>query len=221
MSLITDLVLLAVFFLCIFMGWKKGFVKTLSGFMSYILSFAIANAFDDLVAPLVRKIPFISNMITEGAEIPGVTKSSTFLDKINAFIRFFAEDMISDGSGDATQAVLKNAIAEVLVIVIAFVAVFVISLVIFKILFRVFDSIIKKIPVVKQANGLLGAIIGLFNGFIWTWVLSNIFVKLLVPVLNRFNPDFFGLEIANSIIVQFFTTINPITYLFWLINLIS
>ena len=79
MSIITDIILIAVFFLCIFLGWKKGFVKTLSGFVAYIVSFILANALDDLVAPLVRKLPFISNMITEGAADVGLTSDMTFL----------------------------------------------------------------------------------------------------------------------------------------------
>lgn len=221
MSIITSLILIAVFIFCIFWGWKKGFVKALSGFLTYILSFILANALDDLVAPLIRKIPFISNMITEGAADIGLTADMTFLDKMNTIMKFFANDMISNGNAEATQSVVKNYVAEILISVIAFVAVFVVSVIVLKILFRVFDSLIKKIPVVKQANGLLGAIVGLFNGFVWTWVISNVFVKFLIPVLNHFNPDFFALEIAESFIVKFFTTINPITYLFWLINLIS
>lgn len=221
MSIITDIILIAVFFLCIFLGWKKGFVKTLSGFVAYIVSFILANALDDLVAPLVRKLPFISNMITEGAADVGLTSDMTFLDKMNSIMKFFANDMISNGNSEATQAAVKNYMAEILIAVIAFAAVFVVSLIVLKVLLRVFDSIIKKIPVIKQANGLLGAIVGLFNGFVWTWVISNVFVKFLIPVLNQSNPDFFALEIAESFIVKFFTTINPITYLFWLINWIS
>ena len=44
MAILVDLILIAVLALCIFLGWKKGFVKTLSGFLVYVFSFAIANS---------------------------------------------------------------------------------------------------------------------------------------------------------------------------------
>ena len=98
---------------------------------------------------------------------------------------------------------------------------FLISLILLKVLLFALDFLIKKIPIVQQANGVLGAMAGLLNGLIWTWALSNVFVKFLLPVLNHLEPDFFIMEIADSYIIHLCTKINPITYLFELINLIS
>ncbi|MBE6665811.1 MAG: CvpA family protein [Ruminococcaceae bacterium] len=221
MALIIDVILVLILLCCAYSGWKSGFIKTLSGFLSYVLSFALANAFDDLFVPFVRKIPFLSNMITEGAVFPEVPGDATFLDKMQVFLRFLTEDVIADGNADAAQAVLKNCLAEILISCFAFIAVFLISWILLKLLLFALDFLIKKIPVIKQANGVLGALAGLLNGFIWTWAISNIFVKFLLPVLNHFEPNFFIMEIADSYIIHLCTKINPITYLFQLINLLS
>ncbi|MBQ3489545.1 MAG: CvpA family protein, partial [Clostridia bacterium] len=120
-----------------------------------------------------------------------------------------------------TKAVLGNCLAEILATLISFAVVFIITLILIKLIFFALDFLIKKIPVVKQANGVLGAVAGLLNGFIWTWAVSNIFVKFVLPLLNYFEPNIFIMEIADSYIINLCTKINPITYLFWLINLIS
>lgn len=221
MALIVDIILVIVLLCCVYVGWKNGFIKTLSGFFSYVLSFALANVFDDLFVPLVRKIPILSRMITEGAEMPDFTGSMTFLDKMKVLLRFLSEDLMADGEAEATQIAMKNCLAEILIAIIAFIVLFVLFVVLIKLLLWVLDFLIRKIPVISQANGVLGAVVGLFNGFIWTWAISNIFVKFLLPVLNHFEPEIFIMEIADSYIINLCTKINPITYLFQLINLLS
>ena len=221
MALIVDIILVTVLLCCVYAGWKNGFIKALGGFFSYVLSFALANVLDDLFVPLVRKIPILSRMITEGAEMPDFTGSMTFLDKMKVLLRFLSEDLMADGEAEATQIAMKNCLAEILVAIIAFIAVFAIVLILIKLLLWALDFLIRKIPVISQANGVLGAAVGLFNGFIWTWAISNIFVKFLLPVLNHFEPEFFIMEIADSYIINLCTKINPITYLFQLINMIS
>lgn len=221
MAVIIDIILVVILLYCAYSGWKSGFIKTLSGFLTYVLSFAIANSLDDRFVPVIRRIPLFGNMITEGAVFPEVSGNATFLDKMQVLVRFLTEDVIADGNTDATQAALKNCLAEILISGVAFVAVFLISLILLKLIFFALDFLIKKIPVVKQANGVLGALAGLLNGFIWTWAISNVFVKFLLPVLNHLKPDFFIMEIAESNIIHLCTEINPITYLFQLINMIS
>ncbi len=221
MALIIDIILIGILLFCAYAGWKNGFIKTISGFFAYVLSFAISNALNKFISPHVMKLPFLANMVTEGAELPEIAGDSTFIDKMKVLLGFLREDIMADGSADTAKAVLENCLAEVLAMLISFALVFVITLILIKLIFFALDFLIKKIPVVKQANGILGAVAGLLNGFIWTWAVSNIFVKFLLPLLNYFEPNIFIMEIADSYIINLCTKINPITYLFWLINFIS
>ena len=221
MALIVDIILLLILALCVYFGWKNGFIKTMSKFLTYTVSFALANALNKFVAPYIKKLPFLSNMITENPEFPEMETDVSFFDKLKTLVAFLKEDVLTNGNADATKALLKNCIAEILATVIAFAAIFVIALLLMKLLFFVLDQFVQKIPVINKLNGLLGAVSGLLNGFIWTWLAANIFINFLLPVLNYFNPDIFILEIANSYILTLCTKINPITYLFWLINLFS
>lgn len=218
MAILVDLILIAVLALCVFLGWKKGFVKTLSGFLVYVFSFAIANACHRFVENLVLKLPFLSGMLTD-MEMPTFSDNATFLDKVKEVVRFSVDH--DTEAGAVVEAMAKNYIAEMLASVIAFILVFVISVILLKLLVWVLDAVIQKFPVVNKANGVLGAVIGLLNGFIWTWAISNLFVNALHPFLQTLWPKIFVPEIADSFIVKFCTTINPITYLFELINWIS
>ena len=221
MALVVDLVLVAVLALCVFFGWKNGFIKALSGFLSYILAFAISNICWKFLAVHVRKLPFLQNMITEGVDGPAFAENATFLDKLQTIFSFFTGDMVQNGNAEATKAVLKNYLAEALVMIISFGAIFLISMLILKLLFKLLNALINKIPGLKQLNGLLGSVVGVLNGFFWTWAVSNIFVKTLLPALHHFKPDVFSLEMADSFIVTLCTKINPVTYILQLINLLS
>ena len=221
MALIVDVALIAVLALCVFFGWKNGFIKAISKFLTYVLSFAIANFCWKYIAVYIGRIPFIQNMITEGVDGPAFEEGATFMDKLQTLLSFFTGDMIQNGNADNTAAVMNNYLAEALTMVISFVLVFIVAMLILKLVFRLLNALISKIPVIKQINGLLGAVMGFLNGSIWTWAIANIFVKAFLPTLNRMNPEIFSLEIAESFIVTLCTKINPITYIFQFINWIS
>jgi len=221
MALVVDLILIAILALCVFLGWKKGFIKALGGFVSYILAFAIANICWKFIAVYVRKLPFLQNMITEGVEAPEFAADATFFDKLQTLFSFFTGDVVQNGNAEATKAVLMNYLAEALTMIISFAVIFIVAMIVVKLLFRLLNAIVNKIPGLKQINGILGSLIGLLNGCFWTWAFCNVFVKALLPALNHFKPDIFPMEMAESFIVTLCTKINPITYIIQFINLIS
>ncbi|MBQ2988992.1 MAG: CvpA family protein [Clostridia bacterium] len=220
-ALIVDIALVAVLAICVFFGWKNGFIKAISKFLTYVLSFAIANFCWKFVAPYIGRIPFIKNLITEGVEGPVFEEGATFMDKFQTMLAFFTGDMIQNGNVENSTAVMNNYLAEMLTMVISFALVFIAAMLILKLVFRLLNAVISKIPVIKQVNGILGAVMGFLNGSIWTWVIANVFVRAFLPTLNQINPTIFTMEIAESFIITLCTKINPITYIFQFINWIS
>ncbi|MBQ3489117.1 MAG: CvpA family protein, partial [Clostridia bacterium] len=97
MALIIDIILILILLYCAYSGWKSGFIRTLSGFLSYILSFAISNALNKFLVPHIRKLPFLSNMITENSEMPEIAQNATFIDKMKVLLKFMTEDVMADG----------------------------------------------------------------------------------------------------------------------------
>ena len=199
MALIVDIALIAVLALCVFLGWKKGFIHAISKFLTYILSFVFANIFWKYLAVYVNRIPFIQNLITEGVEGPVFEEGASFVNKLKTMFTFMAGDMIQNGNTDNATAVVNNYLAETLTMIISFAVIFIVALILLKLAFRLLDSIIKKIPVVKQVNGILGAVTGFFNGSIWTWAIANLFVKAFLPSLNQINPITYILQFISWI----------------------
>ena len=62
MSFFIDLALVFVLALCVYIGWVHGFVKTLSGFLTYVVSFAVANATYRFLSVYVMRLPFLQKM---------------------------------------------------------------------------------------------------------------------------------------------------------------
>ena len=47
MSVLLDILLIAVLAICVVVGWKRGFIRALRGFVTYILSFAVSAKYDN------------------------------------------------------------------------------------------------------------------------------------------------------------------------------
>lgn len=223
MSVLFDIILIIVLAVCAVIGWKKGFIRALRGFITYILSFAVANTLYRVVAKSVIQLPFLQKMITD-VEMPELSQNATFLDKMSAIVKYISEKATFsnvDETSETIKAILNNYIAELLASVIGFIVIFIVMVLVLKLLLWILDMVVSKTPVIRQANGLLGCIIGLLTGLFWTWIISNVFVNFALPLLNEKWPTIFVSEIADSFVVKLCTKINPITYLFMLINLIS
>ena len=220
-ALIVDLILIVILVLCVYLGWKNGFIKTLGGFLSYVVSLAIANAMHKLLVPGVQRLPFLRNMITENVAALPIDPEATFFDKMKILLSHMTENVMLNSDTEAAKAIFKNCLSELLAISISFGIIFLIALLVLKTIFFAFDQFVQQLPVIKETNGFFGACAGLLNGFIWTWTASNLFIYLLLPILQRYHSDFFMMEIADSYILALCTKINPVTYLFRLINLFS
>lgn len=223
MSVLLDVILIAVLAVCVVIGWRRGFIRALRGFVTYIISFAVANSLYRVIAKSIITLPFLQNMITD-VEMPELPANATFMDKVSTIVTYISEQTEGSGSQDISetvQAVINNYIAELLAAIIGFIVIFLVMVLALKLLLWILDMVVSRTPIIRQANGLLGCLIGLLNGFFWTWMVSNVFVNFALPLLNDKWPTVFVPEMADSFVVNLCTKINPITYLFMLINLIS
>lgn len=219
MSVLFDIILALILAICAFIGYKHGLIRTLSKFISYIVSFTLANKLYFLLAKLIIKLPILNDMLYEDP----YAKSMTFLDRLDLSFSQIKENIAVFGDEatiNAAKLILDHAIAVMIASAIAFVLTFIIGTLLMKLLLFLLNGLIEKLPVLKQVNGILGGIFGLLNGFFWTWSITNIFVQFLLPTLMEKWPTVFVMEIANSFVVQLCTKINPITYLIALINFI-
>ncbi len=219
MSVLFDVILALILAICVFIGYKRGLVHTLSKFLSYIISFTLANKFYVLLAKVFIRLPFLESMLSGEP----FAESMTFLDRFTLCFDEIKENMVIFGNDTVmanAKLIVDNAVSIIIASTLAAILTFVIAMLLLKLILWLLDGLITKIPVLKQVNGALGGLFGLLNGFFWTWLVTNAFVRFLLPTLMEKFPNVFVTEIADSFIVQLCTKINPITYLIALINFI-
>ena len=217
MSFLLDFILVFILALCTFIGYKQGLVRALSKFISYLISFALANNFYYLLGLLLVKIPVFQNMLYGEP----FAERLTFLDQLDLCFEQIKGNLLVLGDAETmalAKAILDNAVAIMISSFIAFILTFILASLLMKLILFLLNKLIVKLPVLKQVNGVLGGLVGLFNGFFWTWAVTNLFVSFLLPSLAEKWPTVFVSGISESIIVQLCTKINPITYLIYFIN---
>ncbi len=220
MSVLFDVLLALILAVCAFIGYKHGLVRALSKFLSYLIAFTLANKFYYLLADLFARISLFEEMLAGSTPY---AEKMTFLDRLSFSFDLIKENAVVIGAGDAADAargVLDGAVAVIITSTVAFVISLVIALLLLKLLFLILNGMLSRIPVLKQINGLFGGIFGLCNGFFWTWMVTNAFVRFLLPTLTEKWPTVFVAEITESVIVQLCMRVNPITYLIQLINFV-
>ena len=219
--LVTDLVLVLIIFISAIVGLKRGFVKSIAGFAEYIVAFMVANRFYTAGANLVAKIPFIANMITD-VEMPTLDADAGFFGKIGAIISYILENSALSGTDptEQAQAVINNYLAELISKAIAFIVLFIATVLLMKLIVLLIDKFCD-LPVFNFTNRTLGVIFGLLCGMFITWILSNVFVNNILPILIDKYPETFTDEIKDSVVIKFFMKFSPVALVMYLANLVS
>ena len=220
-TLITYVVLALIIVIGALVGLKRGFVRSVAGLAEYIIAFMIANRFYTLGAKLVAKIPFIAKMITD-VEMPVLESGKGFFSKVGAVISYIMSNSVLSGSDptEEAQAIINNYVAEAISKAISFSVIFIVSVLIMKLIVYAVDKFCEA-PVLKFTNKTLGVLFGIFCGMFITWVLSNVFINNLLPVLTEKYPGVFDENMADNVIMQFFLKFSPVALVMYVANLIS
>lgn len=190
MFLIIDIILVAVFALTVFLAAKKGFIKTLLDFAAIIMAFVLAFA---LSAPAAQAVydSFVEDIIIDAVtsqidesdfdatvaakEVVGVFEElpDVVIDLADAIGVDFDEIIknIDFDKIEPTDSVkrLVQKVAQPVAVRIMSGVFFIILAVIFIIILKVVVVLIgnvAKLPVIGQADKLLGAVFGALKGII-------------------------------------------------------
>ena len=208
MSAVLDILLIAIVIVFAIVGAKKGFFLMVSSFASHFVGLLAAVLFYKPLASLVKKLPFLANMITE-VEMPKLDTGEGLMENLKIIINYI---VANENIGGTTEAIVNNLIADVVSICIAFVVLLVGVSLLTKLLFRLFD-LAAKMPVLKQINGTLGAVIGVFSGLFWSWMFALVFGGFIFPICNENWPNVFPETMLESFIFKICSEFNPIAFI--------
>lgn len=199
MGIIVDLIIILLFFACIYGGYKRGLANCLLKVLTSVLAIIIAlvlykpfvnfiiknTTIDDNIALSIEKI-VNQNSNEENGENGNekvINDDSGIPKPIANYINSNVKNAVNEKKSEAISEVSKN--ASVLIVNIAgIIIIYIIAKIILKIL-TVFTDIVSKLPIIKQCNQLGGIIYGILEAFIILLIIFTI-ISCLVPLIGDY-----------------------------------
>nr|MBQ4319135.1 CvpA family protein [Clostridia bacterium] len=237
MSIIIDILLVAIIVIGVAVGVKKGFVRSVMNFVTFIASFICAWQFTPILAEyycnshIMSKVTgAVSDAISAiiGNGVSAVTlddliaeQPPAFSDIVNRYSasieeleRFYYNQTASGAEAiqHSVSEFIAGPVAETLAVVLAFLSIFLGVTVVLTLAAAILD-LIFKLPVLNTLNRVLGCMIGAFCGLLYTWAAAIVLVAV-IPSLTALYPEVFSESLfENSILLNVFYDYNPFRYL--------
>ena len=191
---ILTIIILAIFAICVFSGFKKGFLKTAFSLVSWILVLVLCNF----------ATPIVTDLLIEHTEIEVVVEK-TVNEKLSSAI----EEVLQNGGVSDLEAALPGEIKEMLLgenenfselllqsgsidvtpVVDGIIGIlgFVVTVIILRIAMVVVEfllGVVAKLPLIGPMDKLLGIACGAGKGLIWCWLILAIVSVLALTGTN-------------------------------------
>ena len=185
MSIIVDLVILAIFIICIIIGYVRGLTGSLIKILSFVLSIVIA---------FILFVP-ISNLIINNTQIDDnleqsiremIIGNNEEEQKMPEAITDYIQQQVESASDSAKEAIADSTAREVAVTIVkagTWIGLFLIARILL-ILLRFITSLIAKLPVIKQFDKLGGVIYGILEGIIIIYLVLAI-ISFISPLIGE------------------------------------
>ncbi len=173
MGIILDVILLLIFSMFVFIGYKKGLVKVVFGLIAIIVSLIITiilyRPITNLVIENTQIDENLSNMIQDKISF---NKEQDKKEETNQFL----DKYINDTKEDLENGIIKSS-AEIISINIIGVSVLLILFIIIRIIVTIIGLITNKLadlPIIKQFNKAGGILYGIIEGLVIIYVVLAI-----------------------------------------------
>ncbi len=221
---LVDYLLIGALLLALAIGWARGFVELVTGFLSFLVAIAAAGRYaadgvdwlnrnyavqDRLARALERRI----NLPTETYEVPLNAipwhRALDWLREVPIPESYKQElaQQITDwsqaaGSQTAAEFIFQRLASVVLLVAVFTVLVLVIGWVL-SLLGRLISDQVKEIPLLGTANRLLGGAALVLQ----TTVIMSLLVGLVVPVLSMYGAESLGSAVRAAQLPPYFLAI--------------
>ncbi len=232
-SLIFDIVIAAICLIIIVRNAARGFIKSfvllmksvLAIFLAYLLNAPLARGlsswfFQDLSRGWVNNLMLSTEKEGGGYALfeifDGIPEwftkvtVSQGIDQEKVDYYFVQENLATKEVVDELTAPLGDELSMLISKVVAFIALFIVLEIILFALGALLDRL-GKLPILKTANIILGALVGVIISAIIAWLISMA-IAYVFEFGSNYYPDIFNDEIVEkTIIVEFFSEHNLFT----------
>lgn len=203
MSVIIDLIIVAVIAICIIIGYVRGLTGCLIKILSFVLSLVIAfilfvpvsnfvienTQIDENLEKSIREMLISDNKSSE-EEMP--TAMSDYINKK-------AEEIVDNAKEEVVNATARD-ISQTIVKTGTWIALFIVARIAL-IFLKLITSLISKLPVIKQCDKLGGIIYGVLEGLLITYFALAV-ISFITPITNKnlsenINKSYLGSQMYN------------------------
>lgn len=210
MSIIIDLVIIAIITLCVFLGYKKGLTQYIIKIFSFIISLVVAFVLFKPVSNFVIQNTKIDetikeaviNVVKDDVEETGKVKEDNNLPKamveyinntIENAVNEAKENVIEVAAEGIASATINVGVAILLFIIVRIALIFISML----------SKIITDLPIIKQFDKTGGIIYGLLKSFVIIFVIFALlsFVSPMIEqtgIIVAINKSFIGSILYNN-----------------------
>lgn len=210
MSIIIDLVIIAIIALCVFLGYKKGLTQYIIKIFSFIISLVVAFVLFKPVSNFVIQNTKIDetikeaviNVVKDDVEETGKVKEDNNLPKamveyinntIENAVNEAKENVIEIAAEGVASATINVGVAILLFIIVRIALIFISML----------SKIITDLPIIKQFDKTGGIIYGLLKSFVIIFVIFALlsFVSPMIEqtgIIVAINKSFIGSILYNN-----------------------
>lgn len=191
---ILTIIILAVFAICVFSGFKKGFLKTAFSLVSWIVVLVLCNFATPMVTDLLIQNTDIEVVVEQTvnekvmAMIEQAVQNSN-VSELEATLPAELKDMLL-GEHESISDLLTNTtelnLTPVVDGIIGILG-FVITVIVLRIAMVVVElllGVVAKLPLIGPMDKLLGIACGAGKGLIWCWVILAIVAALALTGVN-------------------------------------
>lgn len=226
MSLLIDVIVIAAFAGCLIRGIKKGFIKSIIGIVIVIAAIIGSVQFSPALGNTLNN-KFIHKSVVSAAKdsIPNVDVDALINEMPPAFkksldrFRTDPEDVkelfensdieetddqkrtrIAEKMASPLSKAISRALAFLIIFVVLYLVLFIISIIV---------CAVVKLPLLRTADKLLGALLGGVSGILLAWGVSLAICALLPHLSVLYDGVVPETVIDNSIVVKFIGKFDP------------
>lgn len=174
MYFLTDILIIAVLGLFVYLGIRKGAAKSIVGVFSFLITLVLFFVLKEPLKNLFLNTSFVQNWTAEMA--------TDFAEKMSLGEKPF---LLAATGSSAEQ--IAEAVAGFVVGLFVFIFIFIIAMILSKIFQGVFAKIMN-LPVLRVVNKAAGGVLGFLKGLVIVWLVMAFF---MIPGVSSAAPGWY------------------------------
>jgi uncharacterized membrane protein required for colicin V production len=191
---ILTIIILAVFALCVFSGYKKGFLKTAFSLVSWIVVLVLCDFATPIVTDLLVEntdVEVVVEQTVDAKMLEAIEQAvqNSDVSELEAALPAGIKDLLLGEHESISEALANTDALDLSPVVDGIVGIigFVVTLIILRITMVVVEfvlGVVSKLPLIGPMDKLLGIGCGAGKGLIWCWVILAVVSVLALTGTN-------------------------------------